>query len=91
MINGLNKADKWGTEDYEREYKIASKCSCPFAPSKHSIKLPIDKTAHNTVPVGLAKDYSFDHTWTKQDFCECIGTYCMAYDIETRTCKRCNP
>ncbi len=91
MINGLNKVDEWNKDDYEKEYKNASCFSCPFAVNERQVTIHNDHCNFHTVPIGINKTNDNDITEIERNLNVCIGPYCMAYDIETKTCKRCNP
>lgn len=89
MVNGLNKVGEWDENDYENEYKIASQFFCPFSVSEKSVVIHNKMSNFHTIPVGLNKTNDNDIAYTTRSFNLCAGPDCMAYDIETRTCKRC--
>lgn len=91
MINGLSKVKEWDDKDYEEEYNIASKFVCPFVEYERSVVIHNKMSNFHTIPVGINRTNDNDITETSRAFYQCLGPYCMAYDIETKTCKRCNP
>lgn len=91
MINGLNKVEEWNEEDYEKECNIASQFFCPFSVNEKSLVVHNKMSNFHTIPIGINRTNDNDIITIERGFNLCAGADCMAYDIETRTCKRCNP
>lgn len=91
MINGLNRVNEWTKKDFERACEKASQFLCPFAEKGRQVTMHHDHRNLHTPPLGIYAKCDTDVAYHESFFDVCQGPRCMAYDIETHTCKRCNP
>ena len=94
MRNGLNELRTYEGEYSERfreQAELASKMVCPFLQS-NNVRVVHDTTgfsaSFNTDFFGVGVNADTDILIRKHP--NCLGPECMAFDMDTLTCKMCN-